>query len=592
LLVLGNSKVVHQFKSLKYMALILMSSTATLAAEEMTLQCDTVTEAHAQRVVCEQRPLSQIKIQLPPIEPPPITITAPGLREVRTPPAQEKTAQEKAASAVEPAKPTSVQTAEMPTEVMQAALTQLGNSKRLDKPSFDELSSFYKERNFNPLWLKKEAGQTAWLPQVKGMRKQLAFAEQDGLDIKRYPSVAAILETSRTEWPALAAAEVELSASLILYAHDLSLGRVAPRQVHAMITPNLERAAVSTVLKNIADSTSPETVMQSFAPQHEGYKLLRQRLADIRKNQSNGSDITIPDGPVLRVGMRDQRVPLLRLKLGLEGTGDIYDRAVSDKIADLQRAVRLRANGMTTPQTLRALNGAKKSLEEAEIITNMEFWRWLPRDLGKDHIFVNVPSLGLQFMRNDQLVHEARVIVGADETQTPIFSDQMDHIVVNPSWFVPPSILKKDPRYLDPEWVKSRGYTMIKRRNSVIVRVPPGASNALGYVKFMFPNDHAVYLHDTPQRRLFNLNNRILSNGCVRVENPFKLAAKIFESSGWSEDRFRRMIGSGEQRMNLPEKLPIHLAYLTLQVKPDGNLVRHRDVYGHATRLRQLLGLS
>jgi L,D-transpeptidase YcbB len=133
---------------------------------------------------------------------------------------------------------------------------------------------------------------------------------------------------------------------------------------------------------------------------------------------------------------------------------------------------------------------------------------------------------------------------------------------------------------------------MIKRRNSVIVRVPPGASNALGYVKFMFPNDHAVYLHDTPQRRLFNANSRVLSNGCVRVEDPFKLAAKIFETSGWSEDRFKRMIGSGEQRMNLPAKLPIHLAYFTLAVDSNGALVRHRDVYGHAARLKQLLGLS
>ncbi len=124
------------------------------------------------------------------------------------------------------------------------------------------------------------------------------------------------------------------------------------------------------------------------------------------------------------------------------------------------------------------------------------------------------------------------------------------------------------------------------------MRVPPSSSNALGYVKFMFPNHHAVYLHDTPNRGLFNARVRTLSNGCVRVENPMRLAALLFENQGFTEERFRRMQGGGERRMNLTEKVPVHLGYFTLSVGADGSIDRHPDIYGHAQRLRQLLGLS
>jgi L,D-transpeptidase YcbB len=124
------------------------------------------------------------------------------------------------------------------------------------------------------------------------------------------------------------------------------------------------------------------------------------------------------------------------------------------------------------------------------------------------------------------------------------------------------------------------------------VRVPPSASNALGNVKFMFPNHHSVYLHDTPGRHLFNAGNRTLSNGCVRVENPLRMASVLFAEQGWTEERFRSVVGRGERHMRLPQKWPIHIGHFTLTVGPDGTLVKHADIYGHSARLRQLLGLS
>jgi len=183
------------------------------------------------------------------------------------------------------------------------------------------------------------------------------------------------------------------------------------------------------------------------------------------------------------------------------------------------------------------------------------------------------------------------VVVGKEKTQTPFFSDQMDHIVVNPSWYVPPGILKREPQYLDPAWAAAHGYEIRNQRGYTSVRMPPGASNALGYVKFMFPNEHAVYLHDTPKRTLFNARNRSLSNGCVRVENPFQLAAILMAQNGWSEAGLRGLIGRGERHMKLPEKMPIHLAYFTLTSDSSGNLERHPDIYGHSQRVKQLIGL-
>jgi L,D-transpeptidase YcbB len=562
---------------------------------ETVLRCDPVFETNAHRIVCEQRIVSSdIKVPLPDdaslaaltikTEP---DFVVPLPDDVST------------LAIVIPSEPVELKPADnMPIGVMKAALKNLIAGKKLDRASLDEIGTFYKERDYAPLWLDK----AGWSAGAKSIHSRLASAHADGLDPARYRSVTSIIETGRTEWPALAAAELELSASIVAYASDISIGRVEPQQVHALITPKRERPEAAFILTRLSKAIEPDKdigqVLHHFAPPQEGYQRLRNRLEALRQQRDAKTIVVIPNGPVLRIGMSDRRIPLIRLKLGLhDGKGDIYDNVLALEVSKFQRSMKLLANSVITPQTVSALNRDPHSAEEADVITNMEFWRWLPRDLGKDHIFVNVPSYGLHLLHDGKIVHEARVIVGTEETQTPIFSDRMDHVVVNPSWFVPPSILKKDPRYLDPEWLKARGYTMTKRRNSVTVRVPPGATNALGNIKFMFPNDHAVYLHDTPNRRLFNVNQRILSNGCVRVENPFQLAARIFESAGInsagiSEDRFKRMVGGGEQRINLPQKLPIHLAYFTTEIDSSGSLVRHPDVYGHAKRLKQLLGLS
>ncbi len=478
----------------------------------------------------------------------------------------------------------------VPADAVKAAVLRLRAGSRITDSEAQEVLIFYEARQFTPLWI--ENGQ--WNDKANSIRARLAAAAEEGLDPARYRSIAAFHAGSEPHWPALAAAEAQLTESIILYAREASTGRTKPGLIHPLLTPRLQHTSVRAVLAAVWEAPDTAKALQSYNPPHPEYAALRHALENARNNRpAVASGQPIPEGPLLRIGMRDPRVPLIRARLGLGyDAAAVYDRTVSIKVASLQRDNGLPVTGSFTPMTRRILVGEGPSAEEAEIVANMEFWRWMPRQLGAEHILVNAPSLGMVVRKDGTVVHEARIIIGKDETQTPFFSDMMDHIVVNPSWYVPPGILKKDPKYLDPAWTAARGYEVRTRGTVTTVRVPPGASNALGNVKFMFPNEHAVYLHDTPKRGLFNAGNRALSNGCVRVENPFQLAALLFASEGWTEERFRKLIGSGERHMKLPKKVPVHLAYFTLAVDSEGKLKRFPDVYGHSAKLRQLLGLS
>jgi murein L,D-transpeptidase YcbB/YkuD len=233
---------------------------------------------------------------------------------------------------------------------------------------------------------------------------------------------------------------------------------------------------------------------------------------------------------------------------------------------------------------------SSRSRLEGDIIANMERWRWLPLDMGRRHIWVNVPEYKLRLMQDGQPIHEARVVVGKPDTPTPIFSDEMDHAVVNPSWHVPPSIFKNEFNS-DPALAAARGYEVVRSKNGTIsIRQPPGERNALGFIKFMFPNRHAVYLHDTPSRRLFTADKRAFSHGCVRLDQPFRFGQLVLGSE-WTEARLKSLIGRGERTIRLPEKIPVHLTYFTLQADDKGEFRQIADLYGVNGKVRVALGL-
>ena len=495
--------------------------------------------------------------------------------------------------------PTPAPTASAPTSpaepIPAAIFARLGESAplltRLGAKERAAIKAFYDARGDKPVWI----AEGAWTAAAKAIATRLAAADEDGLDPRAYP-VPSIAE--KPEDKAVAEAELRLSAAAVLYARDARGGRINPSSISRLITPTLDLPTGDAVLSKLSEAGQQAgDVLAAYNPASEGYRALKAQLAHLRGPKvQQATPLTLPPGPTLKVGMRDSRVPALRTYLGLDTNAaepTLYDSGVADAVTQLQRLRGLPGNGVLNKRTVLALaetGRAAKSSDEPELLVNMERWRWLPHDLGPDYVLVNVPEFRLRVFRDSKMRDETRVIVGKTESPTPIFSGMMEYAVVNPSWYVPPSILKtmapKLASYGGKTW---GGYEIVRRGGHISLRQPPGEKNALGFVKFMFPNQHAVYLHDTPNRSLFSASTRAFSHGCVRVDDPFRFADTVLPD--WSEERLKKLIGKGERTIRLPQKLPVHIAYFTTYVDDLGSLRRVPDLYGYDAPMRAALGL-
>lgn len=455
---------------------------------------------------------------------------------------------------------------------------------RLAQRERADIIAAYAANENRPFWIDGKG----WSAAGKLLAAQLGRAGQDGLR----PADYALPAFEASDKDGLAEADVRLSALAVLYARDARGGRIDPRRLSKMLTPEIDLPSATEVLSELAGATDPGAVLAAYNPRHDGYRRLKAKLATLRTDKEDVPSVRIPAGPPLRLGMRDQRVPLVRARLGLGASQEpVFDRSTATALAEFQKQAGLRADGVLSNQTLAALGSPPAARLESDIIAQMERWRWLPADLGASHVMVNVPEFRMRMVHDGKLVHETRVIVGKPDSATPIFSHKMEYVVVNPSWYVPPSILKKEflpGLKADPDYAAKRGYVVTRRGNAISVRQPPGERNALGWIKFMFPNDHAVYLHDTPNRRLFASNKRALSHGCVRVENPFALADLVLGPE-WTNERLKRLIGSGERTIRLPQPLAIHLVYNTLVVNEAGAITTYDDLYGFHRLVRSAL---
>jgi len=481
---------------------------------------------------------------------------------------------------------------------LSARLGDTGNGKgaalspRLPRQEREAIAQYYEQNGYRPVWVQDGA----WTSAAKRAMDRLKSAADDALDPSDYPTPSL---TKAAQPDEIAQAELMLSASVVLYARDARGARIDPSRLSNHFTPKLELPTVSEVLSRISAAENADAALASYNPPHAGYQALREKLAQIRSQRPGRPMVQIPKGPALRIGMRDPRVPLIRARFGLGPTGGdetAYDKPVALAVTEFQKETGLPANGVLTAQTVAALSKASGARLEGDIIANMERWRWLPTDLGSRHIAVNVPEFRLRIVNDSNVVHQARVIVGKPESPTPVFSDTMEHIVVNPSWTVPPSILKNEilPALArDPSYAERRGYQVIRKGNRIIVRQPPGERNALGFIKFLFPNQHAVYLHDTPNRNLFSASRRAFSHGCVRVDQPFRLAEEVLGRDGtWSEARMRSLIGKGERHIKLRDPLPVHLTYFTVTVDERGEIKTFDDLYGFNQKVRTALGIG
>src|SRR5438128_1789962 len=340
-----------------------------------------------------------------------------------------------------------------------------------------------------------------------------------------------------------------------------------------------------------AEAANAATALDEFSPPHEGYKKLKAMLAQMRAKPPGAKEIA--DGQLLKLNakapMEDARVPLLRDKLGLTGdASDLrYDAKLAEAVKKFQRANELPVTGNLDSKTIKELNGPPRDKQIDAVISNMERWRWYPRDLGKAYVIVNLPDFTLRVVHNDAQVWSTRIVIGKPDMPTPLLSETMKYITINPTWNVPPSIvyneympvLQRDPMALERMGLK----LVYNRDGSVHIYQPPGEANALGRIRFNFPNRFLVYQHDTPDKHLFAHDMRAYSHGCMRVQDPAKYAEVLFNiarpSENWTAEKIKRMFGTGEQDIQLPAQIWVLLTYQNAFVDDAGKLQIRRDIY-------------
>jgi L,D-transpeptidase YcbB len=468
-----------------------------------------------------------------------------------------------------------------------ALLRELANGKfdrivggKNNRPAFD---AYYAAHGYAPIWItdgkfnERAAAAIAYLGQV----------DADGLDPADYP--VPNISTSVSDPAALAEAEMRLSASVVTYAHHASVGRVQWSHVSSSILYEVKPPAPAAVLVAVADAKDVAATLAGYEPQAPNYIALKAKLADLRAGKTLAGKALIPNGPAPKIGAQDDRVPALRERLGLGGDGTTYDKALADAVKKYQQERELKVSGLLTQQTIDALNGRSPDRPIDTVLANLERWRWMPHDLGKDYVIVNLPDFTLRVFHDGQQIWMTRIVTGKPTMATPIMSAEMKYITVNPTWNVPPSIVMHE--YLpalaaDPTVLARMGLRMSYNPDgSVHISQPPGDHNALGRIRFNFPNKFLVYQHDTPDKNLFALDRRAFSHGCMRVQDPVKYAEVLLSivrpGEGYTQDRIRKMIASmGERDIQFPHYLPVHLTYQTAFVDDEGRLEFRGDMYG------------
>jgi murein L,D-transpeptidase YcbB/YkuD len=456
-----------------------------------------------------------------------------------------------------------------------------------DRAAFD---AFYTARNYAPIWLTDGKVNA----RAKAAMAYLGQVDADGLDPADYP-VPNFAQA--TDPAALADSEMRLTASVVTYAHHASIGRVHWSRVSSDILYELKAPAPADVLGAVADAKDVAATLAGYEPQTPNYIALKAKLAELRGGKTGPSKTPIASGAAPRIGAEDDRVPLLRQRLGLVGDDTTYDRALADAVKKFQQEHELRASGLLTPQTIDALNGRLPDRPIDTVLVNLERWRWMPHDLGKNYVIVNLPDYTLRVFQNNKQVWMTRIVTGKPNMPTPIMTAEMKYITVNPTWNVPPSIVAREymPALAQDPTVLSRMGLRVSTNpdGTVHISQPPGDANALGRLRFNFPNKFLVYQHDTPNKNFFALDKRALSHGCMRVQDPAKYAEVLLNivrpGEGYTEERIRRMFGAAEQDIQFPHFLPVHLTYQTAFVDENGELEFREDMYGRDKALLAIL---
>ncbi|WP_143961105.1 L,D-transpeptidase family protein [Litoribacter populi] len=451
---------------------------------------------------------------------------------------------------------------------------------------------------------------------VEGMVAAIRGAKEDGLNPEDYhlsviePLITKVFETKQADLEDEVTLELLLTDAYLILSTHLSQGKTNPETIdpnwkaaRREAKPELAAFVDSTIMHdNVLES------LKSLTPKHREYVNLKAGLVRYRQiAEQGGWDHVEFSTAKLEKGMRHSDVLKLRQRLGkeLEDPEDeeinVFDLKLEQKIKQFQEENGLTPDGVVGRGTMDALNIPVQSRIE-NIEANLERWRWLSDNLGERYVKVNIANYEMQVIENDKPVFVSRAIVGKHYRQTPVFSARMNHLVFAPTWTVPPTILwndvipavKKDPNYLasknmqvltrdgKPVDAKSIDWKNVSRSNfSYMIRQSPGKDNALGNVKFMFPNQYNVYIHDTPTRNLFAHTDRSFSSGCIRISKPMEFAEYLLKDKPeWTQEQMTRVVAQGKERtVFLGEPIPVHIIYMTAWADDNGTVHFRKDLY-------------
>ena len=466
--------------------------------------------------------------------------------------------------------------------------------------------SFYAQRGFQPAWSNAHT--------ASELRRALKDSEADGLDPRDYnldvlESLAAGIGGNPST---MAAYEILHTDALLRIADHLMFGKVdaASFDAHWNYTRSPIGIDVPKRIENAIASDDLYGAIEKLKPTHRMYRTLKQELARYRQAATNSARVPVVQGKSIEPGTHDERVLALRTDLAISGDldpfqvtdSDLYDETLQAAVRQFQERMGLVADGRIGARTVSELN---VPFEERinQLRVNLDRARVLLHDLPNEFVVVNVAAYWVYFMRGEEVAWSSRAQVGKTYRQTPMFRSDINYLVFNPTWTVPPGIIKNDilpDARRDPASITRRGLRVLNASGAEVdpasidwskfksgnipytLRQDAGPKNALGRVKIMFPNSYSVYLHDTPSQSKFDEVDRAFSSGCVRVQRPLELAERLLANPAqWNPTSIARTLDAGRTvNVTLPAKIPVLLAYWTAWVDPQGRVNFRRDVYG------------
>ena len=488
------------------------------------------------------------------------------------------------------------------------------------------LPVFYEKRVYRPAWTDTQAN----FHKAVSLLKIIREVDREGLRPKDYhlEKIEAILSAlqglQKRQKPLnpdqLVDIDLLLTDAFLILGSHLYSGKINPQTVDPQWHVNRRKRDMAQLLETALASNEIENALYSLLPGHKGYARLRQALVHYRQIVDRGGWPALSKGPKLQKGDRSDRIPALRQRLAADGfienqsmkDGTLFDDALQQALREFQQLNGLETDGILGTQTQQALNISAEQ-RVRQVIVNMERWRWLPQDWGHRYVLVNIASFNLDVIENEQLVMDMRVIAGRPYRRTPVFSGRMTYLVMNPSWEVPNKIaikdllpkIKKDPQFLSQQkikvfkgWGSNAGeinpdavdWKAVTESNfKYRFRQAPGPLNALGRIKFMFPNQFDVYLHDTPAKNLFGKSRRDFSSGCIRMEKPVEFAEYLLRNHpAWPPEKIRSSLNDSqpiEQTVQVPEPINIHILYWTVWLGHDSLFHFSPDIYGRDSAL-------